>query len=34
MMASLLLNPEPERVLILGLGGGTLPTALDELGHV
>jgi spermidine synthase len=31
MMASLLLNPEPERILILGLGGGTLPMALDEL---
>jgi spermidine synthase len=31
MMASLLLNPEPTRVLILGLGGGTLPTALTEL---
>jgi spermidine synthase len=31
MMASLLLNPEPRRVLIVGLGGGTLPTALGEL---
>lgn len=31
MMASLLLNPEPERILVLGLGGGTLPMALDEL---
>jgi spermidine synthase len=31
MMAGLLLNPEPERILMLGLGGGTLPMALDEL---
>ena len=31
MMASLLLNPEPERVLVLGLGGGTLPMTLAEL---
>jgi len=31
MMASLLLNPEPQRILMLGLGGGTLPMALDEL---
>ncbi|MDH3641065.1 MAG: fused MFS/spermidine synthase [Gammaproteobacteria bacterium] len=31
MMAGLLLNPDPERVLILGLGGGTLPMALAEL---
>ena len=31
MMASLLLDPEPERILVLGLGGGTLPLALDEL---
>ena len=31
MMASLLINPEPERVLTLGLGGGTLPMALDEI---
>lgn len=31
MMASLLLNPDPKRILILGLGGGTLPMALDEL---
>ena len=31
MMASLLLNPEPKRALIVGLGGGTLPTALREL---
>ncbi|MFU8816806.1 MAG: spermidine synthase [Pseudomonadales bacterium] len=31
MMASLLLNPEPQRILVLGLGGGTLPLALDEI---
>jgi spermidine synthase len=28
MMASLYLNPSPKRVLIVGLGGGTLPAAL------
>ena len=31
MMMSLLMVPEPERVLIVGLGGGTLPVALNEL---
>lgn len=31
MMASLLLNPAPARILAVGLGGGTLPTALVEL---
>ena len=31
MMASLLLAPEPESILITGLGGGTLPKALAEL---
>jgi spermidine synthase len=31
MMTSLLLMPDPERVLVVGLGGGTLPTALAEL---
>jgi spermidine synthase len=31
MMASLLLNPMPTNVLVVGLGGGTLPTALSEL---
>jgi len=31
MMTSLLLNPDPERMLTLGLGGGTLPMALDEI---
>lgn len=31
MMAALLFNPEPERVLVIGLGGGTLPSAIAEL---
>ena len=31
MMASLLLQPQPERILMIGLGGGTLPLALDKL---
>ena len=31
MMASLLLNPSPERILVVGLGGGTLPTALVQV---
>lgn len=31
MMTSLLLQPEPKRALVIGLGGGTLPLALDEL---
>ena len=31
MMAALLLNPSPRRILVVGLGGGTLPTALAEL---
>jgi spermidine synthase len=31
MLASLLLNPEPARMLIVGLGGGTLPEALAHL---
>ena len=31
MMAALLLEPAPAKVLIAGLGGGTLPTALHEL---
>lgn len=29
--AGLLLNPEPETILIVGLGGGTLPTVLSRL---
>jgi spermidine synthase len=31
MMAALYLNPSPKRVLILGLGGGTLPNTLRRL---
>lgn len=31
MMASLLLEPDPRRILVLGLGGGTLPMALDSV---
>ncbi len=31
MMAGLLLRPSPERILMIGLGGGTLPAALAEL---
>ena len=31
MMAALLLNPLPDRILMVGLGGGTLPMALAEL---
>ena len=31
MMAALLLNPSPTRILMVGLGGGSLPTALAEL---
>lgn len=31
MLATLLLNPEPKRILVVGLGGGTLPQALTEL---
>ena len=31
MMTSLLVNPAPQRALTIGLGGGTLPLALDEL---
>ncbi len=31
MMASLLLIDAPKRVLMVGLGGGTIPTALNEL---
>jgi len=30
-MAGLLLNPNPQSILIAGLGGGTIPTALREL---
>lgn len=31
MMAALLVNPEPRRILMVGLGGGTVSTALAEL---
>jgi len=31
MMAALLLNPDPLRILVSGLGGGTIPAALAEL---
>ena len=31
MLASLFLNPSPERILIIGLGGGTLPESLQEM---
>ncbi|WP_144630502.1 spermidine synthase [Bordetella genomosp. 13] len=31
MMATLLAQPEPSRILIIGLGGGTLPKALSEV---
>lgn len=31
MLASLLLVPEPQRILVVGLGGGTLPQALEEM---
>lgn len=29
--AGLLLNPEPKRILVAGLGGGTIPTVMREL---
>jgi len=31
MTTALFVNPDPEAVLIIGLGGGTLPTALHQL---
>src|SRR5581483_2847383 len=31
MMGALYLDPEPHRILVVGLGGGTLPTALGNL---
>jgi len=31
MMLSLLFDPEPRHILVVGLGGGTLPTALHQL---
>ena len=29
--AGLLVNPKPERILVAGLGGGSIPTLMDEL---
>jgi spermidine synthase len=31
MMAALYLNPSPQRILIIGLGGGTLPRTMQKL---
>lgn len=31
VMSALYLNPNPQRILIIGLGGGTLPTALSQV---
>ncbi len=31
MMAAVLINPEPRSILIVGLGGGTLPTAFNDM---
>jgi len=31
LLASLLVNPEPKRILIIGLGGGTMSNALHQL---
>ena len=31
LMASLLINPEPKRILIIGLGGGTMSNSLAQL---
>ena len=31
MLGALYLNPQPRRILIIGLGGGTLPTTLERL---
>ncbi len=30
-MSALLFNPNPQNILVIGLGGGTLPTAFNEL---
>ena len=30
-LSALLLKPDPERILIIGLGGGTLPMALRDI---
>lgn len=29
--AGLLANPNPESILVIGLGGGTIPTVLSDL---
>jgi len=31
MMATVLINPEPRSILIVGLGGGSLPTAFNDM---
>src|SRR5205814_7342414 len=31
MMAALYMNPSPQRILIIGLGGGTLPRTLQKI---
>ena len=31
MLGALLLNPDPHSILIIGLGGGTLPRTLEKL---
>ena len=31
MLAGLYVNPRPQRVLVIGLGGGVLPTALQKM---
>jgi spermidine synthase len=31
MLAGLYLNPKPKRILVIGEGGGTIPTALQEM---
>ena len=31
MMAALYLNPSPQRILMVGMGGGTLPTTLQQI---
>lgn len=31
VMAGLIINPQPERILVVGLGGGTLPKTLNQI---